>query len=109
MTLLAKHWLNTPVLSLSCANIALFPETSVGSLSELGDVIMPPSPLLQWENGSLLFLQGIFKELAPWRSTHQPLWEWGVGGVSFVLYFSPWLHEQLKPVTYRSWKLHAEN
>lgn len=78
-TLLAKHWLNTPVLSLSCANIALFAETSVGSSSELGDVIMPPSPLLQWENGSLLLLQGLFKELAPWRSTHQPLWEWGVG------------------------------
>lgn len=83
MTLLVKHWLNTPVLSMSCANTALFPETSVGSLSELDDVIMPPSPLLQWEDGSLLFLQRIFKELAPWRSTHQTLWEWGVG-VCFV-------------------------
>ena len=86
----------SPVQTLPCPQIPPATpvphiETSVCSFSELRDVIMPPSPLLQCENGSHLLLQGLFKELAlwrgsTWRSIHQPVWEWGGGVVLFCFF-----------------------
>lgn len=114
---LLKCCINSWVLSCFCVSTALslgsssppvlHIKISACSLSGFHDVIMPPNPLRQSENGSPLLLQRTSPKSkgSMERSIHQPVWEWGGG--CFV--FSPWLHEQLKPVTYRSWKLHAEN
>lgn len=121
VTLILKHWLNSLGLSLSSESILLTRdspdspvthiEVHVCSYSGLCDVIIPSSPLLQYENGSLLLLQGLSKKFLLWRGSREAyisLCGNGVRGLfCFVCY--PWLHKQLKRVAYRSWKLHAEN
>lgn len=75
-TLLAKHCLSTPVL------YCLVPRNLCWLLTWIGWCNYASQPTIAM--GKWVPLVGISKELAPWRSTHQPVWEWGVGGVCFV-------------------------
>lgn len=105
----------SPVQTSPCPQIppaSPIPHIEISVCSELCDIVMPPRPLLQCENGSSCFYKDFPRSLLFGEAAHGEayisLCGNGVGGL-FCFVFSPWLHEQLKPVTYRSWKLHAEN